>query len=126
MKVLFVSVENSCRSQMAEAFARTAGAEAHSAGLRPSRKISPKAIEAMHEIGYDLSTHKSKPLADVPEVDFDVVVTIGCGDECPPLKAARREDWEIKQRKGRLGEFRAIRNVIELKVQKLLADPGAA
>lgn len=97
-RILFVCVENSNRSQMAEAFARMHGAgriEAYSAGSRPSGKVNPKAIEAMSELGYDLSQHSSKSLDDIPDVDYDFVATMGCGDECPLIKAKRREDWNV-------------------------------
>jgi len=95
MKVVFVCVENSNRSQMAEAFAKLAGVEAYSAGSRPSGKINPKAIEAMKELGYDLSAHQSKGLNDLPAERFDVAVTMGCGDACPLVRATRREEWQI-------------------------------
>ena len=73
MKAVFVCVENSNRSQMAEAFARLAGIEAYSAGSRPSGKVNPKAIESMREVGYDLSSHPSKGLADLPD-EWDAAI----------------------------------------------------
>src|SRR5436190_3406556 len=85
-RIVFVCVENSNRSQMAEAFARIHGAgmfEAYSAGSRPSGKVNPKAVAAMAQVDYDLTVHQSKSLADLPDVDFDAAVTMGCGDECP-------------------------------------------
>ena len=97
-RVVFVCVENSNRSQMAEAFARMHGGdriEAYSAGSRPSGKVNPKAVEAMREKGYDLTTHHSKSLNDLPNADFDAAVTMGCGDECPFLRAQHRADWNI-------------------------------
>src|SRR6266704_6995449 len=124
-RVLFVCVENSNRSQMAEAFARIHGGdkiEAYSAGSRPSGKINPKAIAAMKEIGYDLSTHRSKSLSEIPDVEFDFVATMGCGDECPFVRAKRREDWDIpdpKQMEAK--EFRIVRDLIEAKVKAVLA-----
>ncbi|HEV3116829.1 MAG TPA: arsenate reductase ArsC, partial [Gemmataceae bacterium] len=72
-RVLFVCVENSNRSQMAEAFARIHGrnaVEAHSAGSRPSGKVNPRAVAFMREVGYDLTQHRSKGLSDLPDVDF--------------------------------------------------------
>src|SRR5690242_5592487 len=93
VRIVFVCVENSNRSQMAEAFARIHGAgrvEAFSAGSRPSGRVNPKAVAAMQEIGYDLTQHRSKSLADLAGTEFDVAVTMGCGDECPLLKARRR------------------------------------
>src|SRR5215212_806697 len=96
-RVLFVCVENSCRSQIAEAFARMHGGEnvqAFSAGSRPSGKVNPKAIEIMKEVGYDLSTHESKSLDDIPQGTYDFVATMGCGDECPYIRAKQREEWQ--------------------------------
>ena len=120
MKAVFVCVENSNRSQMAEAFARLAGAEAYSAGSRPSGIVNPKAIEAMRELGYDLTAHHSKSLADLPDVEFDVAVTMGCGDACPHLKARRREDWAIPDPKAMPPEqFREVRELIQRKVSEL-------
>ena len=118
--LLFVCVENSCRSQIAEAFARIHGGdrvEVYSAGSRPSGKVNPKAIETMKEIGYDLSFHESKSLDDLPQREFDFVATMGCGDECPFVRAKRREDWQIPDPKEMpADEFREIRNQIEQKV----------
>jgi protein-tyrosine-phosphatase len=118
-------VENSNRSQMAEAFARLHGGgrvEAYSAGSRPSGRINPRAIEYMGEVGYDLAQHRSKSLAEIPDVEFDVAVTMGCGDECPLVRAKRREDWGIPDPKEMPPEeFRGVRDLIERNVQKLLA-----
>lgn len=123
-RILFVCVENSNRSQMAEAFARVHGGncvEAHSAGSRPSGKVNPKAVEAMRELGYDLARHQSKSLADIPQVEYDVAVTMGCGDECPLVRAKVREDWQIPDPKNLPPEeFRKVRDLIEAKVKELL------
>ena len=123
-RVLFVCIENSNRSQMAEAFARGLGqgkVEAYSAGSRPSGRVNPRAIEFMREIGYDLSTHRSKGLGALPEVEFDAVVTMGCGDECPLVQAKRREDWNIPDPKELPAEeFRKVRDLIKSKVEELL------
>jgi arsenate reductase (thioredoxin) len=120
MKAVFVCVENSNRSQMAEGFARMAGIEAYSAGSRPSGKVNPKAIEAMKELGYDLTAHHSKSLDDLPNETFDVAVTMGCGDECPMLNATRREDWQIPDPKEMSPEqFREVRDLIGRKVKQL-------
>ncbi len=89
-RLLFVCVENSCRSQIAEAFARIHGGdgvEAYSAGSHPSRQVNARAIESMSEIGYDLTKHQSKSLTDIPDVEYDFVATMGCGDECPFVKS---------------------------------------
>jgi arsenate reductase (thioredoxin) len=124
-RILFVCVENSNRSQMAEAFARIHGAgkvEAYSAGSRPSGTLNPKAVEAMREVGYDLTAHQSKSLADLAGLEFDVAVTMGCGDECPSVKANRRVEWTIPDPKGMAPEqFRDVRDLIEAKVKELLS-----
>jgi protein-tyrosine-phosphatase len=121
VKVVFICTENSNRSQMAEAFARMAGAEAYSAGSRPSGAINLKAVEAMRELGYDLSTHCSKGLHDLPDVEFDLAVTMGCGEQCPNVRARRREDWQIPDPKHLPpDEFRAVRDAIDKKVRSLL------
>jgi arsenate reductase (thioredoxin) len=125
-RVIFICVENSNRSQMAEAFARMLGGgevEAFSAGSCPSGRVNPKAIEAMRELGYDLTTHTSKGLGDFNGQQFDAAATMGCGDECPLVLARRRIDWNIPDPKH-LGpeEFRAVRDLIGQKVKELLAS----
>lgn len=124
--VLFVCVENSNRSQMAEAFARMHGhgkVEAASAGSRPSGRINPKAIAAMQERGYDLTAHTSKGLDAFNGRRVDVAVTMGCGDECPLVVAGRRDDWKIPDpRDMSPEEFRGVRDLIEQKVSELIAS----
>jgi protein-tyrosine-phosphatase len=97
-RVLFICVENCNRSQMAEAFARMYGAgrvEACSAGCLPAECVHPKAVVAMRELGYDLARHRPKSLGDLPDVEFDIAVTMGCGDRCPNFRAKVREDWGV-------------------------------
>jgi arsenate reductase len=125
-RVLFICVENSNRSQMAEAFARIHGGtniEAYSAGSRPSGKINPRAVEFMREVGYDLTTHGSKGLGDLPPREFDAAIGMECGDEgCPLVRAKRHEEWGIPDPKSMPPEqYRAVRNQIEAKVKELLA-----
>ena len=125
-KVLFVCIENSNRSQMAEAFAKMAGdeVEAYSAGSSPSGKINAKAVAAMKEIGYDLTTHRSKSLDQVSQfAPFDAVVTMGCGDACPWMPSKKFIDWEIPDPKE-MDEpnFRLVRDLIKNKVAELLAS----
>ena len=121
-RYLFVCVENSCRSQMAEAFARIEGAEASSAGSRPSGVVNPKAIQSMREIGYDLSTHRSGSIDEVEGMEFEAVVTMGCGDACPHVPARQHLDWEIADPKHmEPAEFRQVRDTIRDKVNTLLA-----
>ena len=125
-KILFVCIENSNRSQMAEAFARIHGSqaiEAYSAGSRPSGKVNPKAISAMKELGYDLTLHHSKSLTDVKKnAPFDAVVTMGCGDACPWMPSKRFVDWQIPDPRDMTPEnFNKVRNEIESKVKELIA-----
>ena len=128
-RLLFVCVENSNRSQMAEAFARIHGAEqveAYSAGSRPSGRINPKAVESMREIGYDLARQQSKSLSEIPDIEYDFVATMGCGDACPFVRARQREDWAIPDPKEMpADEFRAVRDLIERKVRAALATLSA-
>lgn len=124
-RVLFACVENSNRSQMAEAFARMHGAGALdpvSAGSRPSGRVNPKAIAAMRELGYDLGAHRSKGLDEVDE-PFDYVITMGCGEECPYVAAERREDWALPDPKALPAEeFNRVRDEIERRVRRLIDD----
>jgi protein-tyrosine-phosphatase len=128
-RILFVCVENSNRSQMAEAFARIHGGdgvEAYSAGSRPSGRINPRAIQAMKEVGYDLAAHRSKGLDDFNGRPFDAAITMGCGDECPLVRADRRVDWQIPDPKEMPPErFREVRDLIERMVKELLGELGA-
>ncbi len=122
-RVLFVCIENSCRSQMAEAFAHMAGddIEAYSSGSRPSGQVNPRAIEFMAELDYDLSRHDSKALDELPDVEFDAAITMGCGDECPYVRARLREDWGLDDPKHMNAEdFRKVRDDIGRRVNDLL------
>ena len=128
-KILFVCIENSNRSQMAQAFATIHGGKniyAFSAGSKPSGVINPKAIAAMQELGYDLTQHQSKSLEDVKaEAPFDVVVTMGCGDACPWMPAKKFVDWHIPDPKHMPpDEFNNVRDGIEEKVNALLRELG--
>ncbi len=125
-RFLFVCVENSCRSQMAEGFARTKApgrVAAYSAGSRPSGRVDPRAIRFMLERGVDIATQASKGLADLPEGRWDCVVTMGCGDACPHLPARRGVDWDLPDPKP-LDDagFRGVRDRIERLVERLLAE----
>jgi len=124
--VLFVCIENSNRSQMAQAFATIYGAgkvNAFSAGSRPSGKVNPKAIVAMKELGYDLSVHDSKSLDDLPDVEFEYAITMGCGDACPLVRAKHRLDWNIPDpREMNEEEFKGVRDLIGGKVKELVAS----
>ena len=125
-KLLFVCIENSNRSQMSQAFAKILGGgnvEAYSAGSRPSGIVNPKAIAAMKELGYDLSTHNSKSLDEVKVfAPFDAVVTMGCGDACPLMPAKQFFDWQIPDPKYmEPAAFNEVRDNIREKVKALIA-----
>jgi arsenate reductase len=132
MRIIFLCIENSNRSQMAEAFGRIyapPGIEVYSAGSKPSGKVNPKAIEAMRELGYDMLSgdhrHRSKGLGDVPP-EFDYAVTMGCGDSCPTLNARKRIDWQIPDPKVLSpDEYREVRNLIGRMVKALLEEAAA-
>ena len=124
-KLLFVCIENSNRSQMSQAFAKIYGGdtvEAYSAGSKPSGIVNPKAITAMKELGYDLSTHDSKSLEEVKAfAPFDAVVTMGCGDACPLMPAKQFIDWQIPDPKHMEPvEFNKVRDYIGEKVKGLI------
>lgn len=123
--VLFVCVENSCRSQMAEGFARARGSgriATYSAGSTPSGQVNPRAIAFMRERGIDLTQQASKGLDDLPPgVRWDFLVTMGCGDACPHLPATNRLDWELPDPKVMPDdEFRRVRDRIESLVGDVL------
>ncbi|KAA3611420.1 MAG: arsenate reductase ArsC [Planctomycetota bacterium] len=124
LRLLFVCVENSNRSQMAQAFAKILGGEkveAYSAGSKPSGVVNPKAISSMKEIGYDLSVHDSKSLQEIPQVRYDAAVTMGCGDACPSIEAGIREDWQIPDPKHlEPAAFAEIRDLIRGQVADLI------
>lgn len=126
--VLFVCVANSCRSQMAEAFAKSIAApgwEVWSAGSSPSGRVQPIAAQLMQELGLDLSTHRSKGVEQLPQRRWDYVVTMGCGDACPAVPAAHRLDWDIPDPVGLpIDAARRIRDDIGRRVRELLAEEG--
>ena len=127
--VLFVCTENSNRSQMAEAFARMHGdglLEPHSAGSRPSGTVNPRAVKAMAEVGYDLSTHHSKSVSEVPTGPYEFVITMGCGDACPFVPAVERDDWDLADPRDLAPpEFNQVRDEIESRVKALLERVNA-
>jgi arsenate reductase (thioredoxin) len=126
-KLLFVCVENANRSQMSQAFAKILGGEsveAYSAGSKPSGVVNPKAIAAMKELGYDLSKHGSKSLAEVEQyAPFDAVITMGCGDACPWMPTKQFVDWQVPDPKHmEPEEFNKVRDFIKEKVKTLIAS----
>jgi len=124
--VLFVCVRNAGRSQMAAALLdRLAGGrvEVRSAGTAPAGEVHPGVIEAMEEVGIDLADTTPRKLEADAVRSADVVVTMGCGDECPFYPGKRYEDWELDDPAGRpVEEVRVIRGDIESRVRALLAD----
>lgn len=95
--------------------------EAFSAGSCPSGVVNNTAITIMKELGYDLSSHKSKSVNDIPQIEYDVVISLGCGDGCPTVKGRIHEEWIIPDpSKMTIDEFRSIRNLVEDKVKSLV------
>ncbi len=127
-KILFVCIGDSCRSQMAEGFARHFGGEsvlACSAGSRPAGFVAEGAVRAMREVGIDISKQTSKSVEKFRGQEFDAVVTMGCGDACPWVPAKLRQDWQIPDPIGRDAEFfRKVCDQIQDKVQGLLKALG--
>jgi arsenate reductase len=125
-RVLFVCLHNAGRSQISAAlFTRAAGGrhEARSAGTRPAQRVHPEVVEAMDELGIDLSSCIPRKLTEADAEWADVVVTMGCGDECPFIPGKRYLDWELEDPKDRpIEQVRTTRNEIERRVVELIAE----
>jgi len=120
-RAYFVCIGNAGRSQMAQALYERLGGEARSAGSRPERDLHPEVVEALAEVGIDVSTRRPKAI-DAADVEWaDVVVTMGCGeDACPVLPGKRYVDWNLPDPIGRpLPEVRALRDDIACRVAEL-------
>jgi len=120
-RAYFVCIGNAGRSQMAQALYERLGGEARSAGSRPERDLHPEVVEALAEVGIDVSTRRPKAI-DAADVEWaDVVVTMGCGeDACPVLPGKRYVDWNLPDPIGRpLPEVRALRDDIAGRVAEL-------
>jgi protein-tyrosine-phosphatase len=128
IKIVFVCVENARRSQMAQGFAEAFGEgkiEVYSAGSRPSSHIDLLVIEVMKEKGIDLSARRPKGLDDLPPVEMDYLITMGCEETCPAVLAKRIIEWEIPDPKGKgIDVVRTVRDVIEKRVKELLVEIG--
>ncbi len=128
-QVLFVCVHNAGRSQMAAGLLdqKAAGrVGVRSAGSEPAENVNPAAVEAMSELGIDISREFPKPLSDDAVREADVVITMGCGDACPVYPGKRYEDWELDDPAGQdLKTVREIRNEIEGRVESLLSELGS-
>ncbi|MDQ0800036.1 arsenate reductase ArsC [Arthrobacter sp. SLBN-112] len=124
--VLFVCVHNAGRSQMAAAYLTTlsqGAVEVRSAGSQPAEKVNPAAVEAMAEVGIDMSAEIPKVLTTEAVQDSDVVITMGCGDECPYFPGKRYEDWVLEDPAGKgVDSVRPIRDEIKTRVEALIAS----
>ena len=118
MKLLFVCVGNSCRSQMAEGIARSLGPEAASAGTHPAMVVSPNAVLACAEIDIDISNQQPKSVDNFSADDWDRVISMGCGVSCPAMKID--EDWDLEDPVGQTIEvFRKTRDPIRDRILRL-------
>jgi arsenate reductase (thioredoxin) len=126
--VLFVCVQNAGRSQMAEAlFSRLVSGrhEGRSGGTQPAERVHPEVVEALREVGVDASDRVPRRLERSDAEWADVVVTMGCGDECPYIPGKRYVDWELPDPAGRSAEdVRAIRDEIQAHVAGLVGELG--
>lgn len=127
-QVLFVCTRNAGRSQMAAALLEELGdgrVRVRSAGTTPADEVHPEVVEAMREVGIDLSSRVPRVLEDAAVRASDVVITMGCGDACPVYPGKRYEDWDLPDPAGRpLEDVRAIRDEIRGRVERLLAELG--
>jgi arsenate reductase len=125
-KIVFICVENARRSQMAQGFAEAFGQgtlEAYSAGSRPSLEIDPLVFEVMKEKGIDLSGKRPKGLNELPPIEVDYLVTMGCEETCPAVATKKIIGWEIPDPKGKsIDVFRGVRDIIEERVRALLKE----
>jgi arsenate reductase (thioredoxin) len=128
--VLFVCVHNAGRSQMAAGWLRhLAGddVEVRSAGSLPGDRVNPAAVEAMAEVGIDISAQRPKVLTTDAVEASDVVITMGCGDACPIFPGKRYLDWELEDPAGKgVDSVRPIRDEIERRIRALLAELGVS
>jgi arsenate reductase len=124
--VLFVCLHNAGRSQMSQALFERAAQERHtaaSAGTTPADRVHPEVVQVMGELGVDLSDRTPRTLDREMAEQADVVVTMGCGDECPYIPGKRYIDWELQDPKGLpIDEVRAIRDDIAARVDRLVAE----
>jgi len=123
IRIAFVCTGNSCRSQMAEGWARSLGGDifdVYSTGTHPAEAVNPAAIQVMLEAGLDISAQKPKLIEDIPP-EMDILITMGCGVECPYLPANHREDWGLEDPAGKpVEEFRRTRDMIRDKMLDLI------
>ncbi|MDW5266547.1 MULTISPECIES: arsenate reductase ArsC [Acidobacteriaceae] len=130
-RVIFACIHNAGRSQMAAAFfnhlADPQKAEAVSAGTEPGLRVHPEVLAVMHEVGIDLSEAKPQKLTEALAGDAQLLITMGCGEQCPYIPGLRRDDWPLPDPKGRpLDEVRTVRDDIRSRVSELLNAKGFA
>lgn len=122
-KVAFVCVHNSCRSQMAEAWAKKLGSdvfEAYSAGTEDYPEVQPPVVQVMKEAGIEMKGHRPKLLTELPAA-VDILITMGCNVECPSLPCKYREDWGLADPTGGpIEDYRKTRDIIKGKVEELI------
>ncbi len=123
-KIGFICIGNSCRSQMAEGFAKFYDNNnmlaVYSAGTKPAERVNPNAIKVMEEKGINISEQEPKSLEEIPS-ELDILITMGCGVECPFIPCRIREDWDLEDPVGKpISEFRKIRDIIKEKVKSLI------
>lgn len=122
-KVAFVCVHNSCRSQMAEGWAKKLGShvlEVYSAGTENYPEVKPLAVQVMEEAGVDMSEHYPKLLSHIPE-EVDYLITMGCNVVCPYIPCSHSEDWGLTDPSGGpIEDYRKIRDIIKGKVEDLI------
>lgn len=128
-KIVFACVHNAGRSQMAAAWfnriADPSKAHAVSAGTQPGERVHPEVVDAMREVGVDLAAIKPRRLDDAVAADATMLITMGCGDECPVIPGARRDDWPLEDPKGKAIErVREIREEIHQRVLRLVQEKG--
>lgn len=122
-KVAFICVHNSCRSQMAEGWAKHLGKDIldiYSAGTEDYPEVKPLAVKVMEEVGIDMSEHHPKLLSDIPE-EVDILITMGCNVVCPFVPNSHSEDWGLDDPSGGpIEDFRETRDIIKKKVEELI------
>jgi arsenate reductase len=126
---IFACVHNAGRSQMAAAFFNQmvdpAKARAVSAGTQPGAQVHPVVLDAMSEVGIDLSSAKPQKLTDELARDAQMLITMGCGEDCPYVPGLRRDDWPLPDPKGRpMDEVRKVRDEIRSRVERLVMLEG--
>lgn len=127
-KIAFICIHNSCRSQMAEGFARALcddTVQIYSAGSQDYPQVKPLAVQVMAERDIDISVQYPKLFADIP-TDIDYVISMGCGVTCPTILGAKHRDWGLDDPSGAgIDTFRVTRDKIEILVRELLDSLGA-